>query len=168
MATIKNQTNKEENKKFVFTSKNVEEITEQISDGIVIKRYMNPWFSNEVGVRRSGISFGITPEEFQEYLKCADSVHYFAEKYCKIKREDGTIGPIKLRDYQKDILDLYQNPRVILCASRQSGKCFSFTGKVLVENMGEISIGYLYYKLLANIRKLTFLEKIKLSLYKLL
>jgi len=97
-----------------------------------------------------------------------DDIHHFAEKYCQIKREDGSIGPIILRDYQKDILDLYKNPRVILCASRQSGKCFSFTGKVLQENGYEISIGNLYYQILSKYRKLTFLEKIKLFLYKLI
>lgn len=166
MTTTKKQ-HQEENKKFVFNSKNISEITEQMSDGVIIKRYMNPWFKNEVGVRRSGISFGITPEEFQEYIRCMDDIHYFAEKYCQIKREDGSIGPIKLRDYQKDILDLYKNPRVILCASRQSGKCFSFTGEVLQENGSEISIGNLYYQLLSKYRKLTFLEKIKVFLYKL-
>jgi hypothetical protein len=155
----------EENKKFVFTSKNIEEITEQISDGVVIKRYMNPWFSNEVGVRRSGISFGITSDEFQEYLKCADSVHYFAEKYCKIKREDGTIGPIKLRDYQKDILELYKNPRVILCASRQSGKCSIFNTSVQISEDKYERIGIIYYNIISLHRKLTFLEKLKIKMY---
>lgn len=53
-------------------------------------------------------------------------MQYFAEKYCKIKREDGSIGPMKLRDYQKDILDLYDQSRFsILMASRQIGKCFT-------------------------------------------
>jgi hypothetical protein len=165
MATAKNQTIKEENKKFVFTSKNIEEITEQISDGIVIKRYMNPWFSNEVGVRRSGISFGITSDEFQEYLKCADSVHYFAEKYCKIKREDGTIGPIKLRDYQKDILELYKNPRVILCASRQSGKCSTFNTLIQIKEDRYERVGVIYYNIISKYRTLTFLEKMKIKLY---
>ena len=131
MAVTKNQAQQEENKKFIFTSKNVAEITEQISDGIIIKRYQNPWFKGEVGVRRTGISFGITPDEFQEYIKCMDNIHYFAEKYCQIKREDGTIGPIKLRDYQKGILDLYKNPRVILCASRQSGKTINAAISIL-------------------------------------
>ena len=122
MTIAKKQQQQEENKKFIFTTKNVSEISEQMSDGVIIKRYMNPWFKGEVGVRRSGISFGITQDEVQEYIRCMDDVQYFAEKYCQIKREDGSIGPIKLRDYQKGILDLYKNPRVILCASRQSGK----------------------------------------------
>lgn len=53
-------------------------------------------------------------------------MQYFAEKYCKIKREDGSIGPMKLRDYQKDILNLYDKSRFsILMASRQVGKTVS-------------------------------------------
>lgn len=114
---------KDDEKKFTFTSKNIEDITQKINDGYVLKRHMNPWFKNEVGVRRAGISFGITDPEFSEYVKCKLDIKYFAEKYCKIKREDGSIGPIFLRDYQKDILDLYNNNRFsILMSSRQSGK----------------------------------------------
>ena len=121
MAAIKKQ--QEIEKKFVFTSENIEEITQKISDGYVIKRYQNPWFKNEVGVRRSGITFALSDYEIQEYIKCKLDIHYFAEKYCKVKREDGSIGNIRLRDYQKDILDLYTKNRFsILCASRQAGK----------------------------------------------
>ena len=112
-----------EDKKFIFTSKNIEEITDKINDGYVIKRYQNPWFKNEIGVRRSGLSFAMTDEEIQEYIQCKLDINYFAEKYCKVKREDGSIGAIKLRDYQEDILELYTKNRYsILCASRQIGK----------------------------------------------
>ena len=116
-------TKKQEERKFVFTSKNVDEITAQINDGYVIKRYQNPWFKGEVGVRRSGITFAMTQDELQEYIKCKLDIHYFAEHYCRIKREDGSIGKIKLRPYQKDILNLYTKNRFsILMSSRQSGK----------------------------------------------
>jgi hypothetical protein len=37
-------------KKFIFNSKNVQEITDQINDGYIIKRFQNPWFKNEIGV----------------------------------------------------------------------------------------------------------------------
>lgn len=112
-----------EEKKFVFNSQNVEQVTEQINDGYVIKRYQNPWFKNEVGVRRSGITFAMTESEIQEFIKCKINIHYFAEKYCKIKREDGSVGEIEVRPYQKDILDLYTKNRYsILMSSRQSGK----------------------------------------------
>lgn len=113
-------------KKFIFNSKNVEEITNKINDGYIIKRFENPWFKNEIGVRRSGITFGITDPELQEYIKCKLDIHYFAEKYCRVKTEDGSVGNIKLRDYQKEILDLYTKNRFsILCGSRQIGKTVS-------------------------------------------
>jgi superfamily II DNA or RNA helicase len=47
------------------------------------------------------------------------------KKYCHTKREDGTVG-IKLRPYQRDILDNFMGHRFnILMSSRQSGKTIS-------------------------------------------
>ena len=92
-------------RQMVFTTKLVDESTDKINDGIVIKRYQNPWLKSEVGLRRSGVSFKMTQDEQSEYIKCALDVHYFTEKYCKVKTEDGSINNIKLREYQKEILD---------------------------------------------------------------
>ena len=91
-------------RQMVFTTKLVDESTDKINDGIVIKRYQNPWLKSEVGLRRSGVSFKMTQDEQAEYIKCALDVHYFTEKYCKVKTEDGSINNIKLREYQKEIL----------------------------------------------------------------
>lgn len=113
-------------RQMIFTSKLVDEATDKINDGIVIKRYQNPWLKGEVGLRRSGVTFKMTPEEQEEYVKCALDIHHFTEKYCKVKTEDGSVGSIKLRDYQKDILDNFVNNRFnILMASRQVGKTIS-------------------------------------------
>lgn len=113
-------------RQFIFDTKSVEEITNKINDGYVIKRFQNPWFKNEIGVRRSGITFALSDDELKEYIRCKLDIHYFAEKYCKIKTEDGSIGPMKLRDYQKDILNLYHDNRFsILMGSRQIGKTIS-------------------------------------------
>ena len=156
----------EELRKFVFNSELVEELTQKINDGIVLKRYQNPWFKNEIGNRRAGITFAMTPEEITEYIKCKTDIKYFAQKYCKIKVEDGSIKNLTLRDYQIDILELYQNRKSILCGSRQIGKCFSFTTEVLFEKGIKKMIGIIYYEELKKIRPLTFLEKTKLFLYK--
>ncbi|MCK9445826.1 hypothetical protein M0Q50_02920, partial [bacterium] len=111
----------------VMTTKRIEEIRQRENMGEKIKRDEKLWFSGIKDIRKSNISFAMTNEEMQEYLKCKLSVQYFAEKYCKIKREDGSIGSIKLRDYQKKIMDLYVNNRfAILMASRQTGKCNLF------------------------------------------
>ena len=132
-------------KQMVFTTKLVEEATDKINDGIVIKRYQNPWLKSEVGLRRSGISFKMNISEQQEYVKCAFDIHYFVEKYCKVKREDGSIGSIKLRDYQKEILNSFVDNRFsILMASRQVGKTISSSifmlHKILFDNDKNIMI----------------------------
>lgn len=122
MAAKANETERQ----MVFTSKIVDEATEKINDGIVVKRYQNPWLKSEVGIRRAGVSFRMSAEEQQEYVRCALDIHYFTEKYCKTKREDGSVGSIMLRDYQKEILDNFVNNRFnILMASRQVGKTVS-------------------------------------------
>jgi len=113
-------------KQMIFTTKLVDESTDKINDGIVIKRYQNPWLKSEVGLRRAGVSFRMSPEEQEEYIKCALDIHYFTEQYCKVKTEDGSVGQIKLREYQKEILDNFVNSRFnILMASRQVGKTIS-------------------------------------------
>lgn len=110
-------------KKVVFTSELVEKTTQRINDGEKVQRFENPWFQSEIGVRRAGITFKLSDYEIQEYIRCKLDIHYFAEKYCKVKTEDGSIQNIKLRDYQKDILDLYTKNRFsILMGSRQIGK----------------------------------------------
>ena len=159
----------EKEKQMVFTSKLVDDATDKINDGVVVKRYQNPWLKGEVGIRRSGVTFKMSPAEQQEYIRCALDIHYFTEQYCKTKREDGSVGSITLRDYQKDILDNFVNSRFnILMASRQVGKCFSFNTLCSIEKDGVIidfRIGKLYYYMLSKERSLTLLEKIKIKLY---
>lgn len=117
---------KEIERQMVFTTVLVDAATDKINDGIVIKKYQNPWLKGEIGIRRSGVTFRMTPEEQQEYIRCAIDIHYFTEKYCKTKREDGSVGSITLRDYQREILDNFTNNRFnILMASRQVGKTVS-------------------------------------------
>ena len=156
-------------KQMIFTTKSVDEATNKINDGIVVKKYQNPWLKSEIGLRRSGVTFKMTPDEQQEYIKCALDVHYFTEKYCKVKTEDGSIDNIKLRDYQVNILDNFMNSRFnILMASRQVGKCFSFNTIVSIEIDGlqyDIRFGSLYYSMISKERNLNFIEKLKIKLY---
>lgn len=110
-------------RQFVFTTKEVEAIIEKSSMGFSIPRHMNPWFKNQVGVRKTGCPFGWTQEEINEFTKCKLDVHYFANNFCKIKTEDGTVKQMKLRKYQYKVLDVYDRNRfVINMSSRQTGK----------------------------------------------
>ena len=87
-----------------------------------------PFFEKTIGLRKSGITFGFTDNEvngneLEEYTKCKIDINYFANNYCFIKSEDGAFHKMTLRDYQYDILDLYDNNKLsILMASRQVGK----------------------------------------------
>jgi superfamily II DNA or RNA helicase len=76
---------------------------------------------SEIGIR-SGISFKMSADEQTEYVRCARYITLFIV----ILREDGTVGKIKLRPYQRDILDNFMGHRFnILMSSRQSGKTIS-------------------------------------------
>jgi len=160
---------KEEEKQIVFDTNLVNSATQDLNDGIILKRYQNPWLKGEIGVKRTGIVFKMSAEEQQEYIRCALDIHYFTEKYCKTKREDGSIGSITLREYQEEILDNFvQNRFNILMAARQIGKCFSFNTLCSIEKDGikiDFRIGKLYYYMLNRERSLTILEKIKIKLY---
>lgn len=64
-----------------------------------------------------------TPEMLQEFLKCANDPIYFAEKYIQIVHVDRGLIPIRLYDYQKDIIEKITNHRrVTVVTSRQAGK----------------------------------------------
>lgn len=113
-------TKKQEEKQFVFNSDNIEEIIEKKNNGVAVPRHMNPWFKNDVGVRKRGCPYAFTQYELEEYTKCATDIHYFANNYCKIKTEDGQVRQMQLRDYQYKVLDMYTKNRFTLnMSSRQ-------------------------------------------------
>ena len=157
----------------IITTQRVDEILEREKLALPLKRTEKLWFNSNEGVRKKGVRFAMTPSEIEEYIKCKLSVYYFAENYCKIKLEDGTVGQMHLRDYQKDIIKLYtENRYSILMASRQVGKCLTFNALVnIMDENGKIfrvNLGKIYYENIRKYRKLTFLEKIKIFLYNLL
>ena len=58
-------------------------------------------------------------EQIQELLRCANDPIYWAEKYIKIVHVDHGIMPIKLYDFQKEIiLATLTNRRVIVLTGR--------------------------------------------------
>ena len=151
----------------VITTKKVNEIKEKEKYALKLKRTEILWHSRNRGVRKGGISFAMTKAEREEYIKCKLSVFYFAQKYCKIKREDGTIGEITLRRYQKEIIKLFNDNRYsILMASRQTGKTISAAIYILWYILFNSNKGVM---IVANKSKTTkeIINKIK-GIYKLL
>lgn len=74
-------------------------------------------------LKKSRKQIAWSQEMLQEWLKCAQDPIYFAEKYIKIVHVDHGFIPIKLYDYQKEIIQkLTNNRRVTVVTSRQAGK----------------------------------------------
>lgn len=77
----------------------------------------------------------MTLEQVQEYIKCANDPIYWAEKYIKIVHVDHGIIPIKLYDFQKEIiLATLTNRRVIVLTGRQQGKCIKGNTIINIRN----------------------------------
>lgn len=149
-----------------WSSKKVDDFLLSVEDGL-IDISKGPFHGGNTNYRKANIVFDYTNEEIQELTRCANDIIYFAESFCKVMTDDG-LKKIKLRDYQKDLLRGYRENRFNIClASRQIGKCFFFNTQVLVKDGNKIHPAILYYELLKKERGLTFLQKIKLKLYKL-
>lgn len=163
--------NKNTHKQMVFDTDKIHEATQKLVDGYILKRHENPWRKGEIGVRRSNVTFEMTEHEQEEYIKCALDPHHFAEKYCKVKREDGAIDTIPLRDYQEEILDNFvQHSLNILMASRQTGKCLSLMSNVLVydfttKSLTKTPLFELYFN---NKENKTVYDRAKYLLYKII
>ena len=74
-------------------------------------------------LKKSRKAIAWTTEMLQEFLKCAQDPIYFAEKYIQIVHVDRGLIPIRLYDYQKEIIvNITNHRRVTVCTSRQAGK----------------------------------------------
>lgn len=116
----------------IVTTDIINKVTDKIAAGNKLisdaKEELNIklWYDNEEGIRKAGILFEMSQFEKEEYLKCKNDIFYFAETYCKIKLKSGETREIVLRDYQKEIIDMYVNNRFSLLASApQMGKTIS-------------------------------------------
>lgn len=89
-------------------------------------------FNGNPNLKKSNQPFEWTPELVQEYLKCSEDPIYFAETYMKIVNVDMGLIPIKLYDYQRDmILSMHENRNSIFATARQAGKTTSVTAYLL-------------------------------------
>ena len=113
-----------------LNTQKVNDIINKYNQGLSLKEDVKIWYDNNIGVRKSNLPFILNEQELNEWEKCKLDVHYFAENYCKIQTGNGIVQ-IKLRDYQKDILDLFKNKHCILNSSRQMGKTVSTSISIL-------------------------------------
>lgn len=78
-------------------------------------------------LRASGESIEYTKELIDEYIRCKEDIIYFAEKYFYISSIDGGRHVIKLYEFQKKVLKVYDSPpdeksHIIMMMARQMGK----------------------------------------------
>lgn len=74
-------------------------------------------------LKRAGVGIDWTPELIEEYVRCSEDPMYFIQKYIKIINVDDGLVPLKLHEYQKEMLDAAVNNRfVVFATARQVGK----------------------------------------------
>jgi len=93
-----------------------------------------------------GVQQQFTPEQVQEYIKCANDPVYFVEKYVKIVAVDKGLVPFEMYDFQRDLISkLHANRFVIGKLPRQVGKALPLYTKIPTPNgwttMGSLNIG---------------------------
>jgi hypothetical protein len=73
-----------------------------------------------------------TPEQIEEYMKCAEDPVYFIEKYIKVVHLDHGLVPFELYPFQRKIVEAVHNNRFVVCKlPRQSGKSTTVTSYLL-------------------------------------
>lgn len=83
-------------------------------------------------LKKSGSNITWTKEQIEEFEKCSKDPIYFIEKYLKVIDADVGLISIKLRDYQKKMVNSFHGRRrTIVTTCRRSGKSTSVCGYIL-------------------------------------
>jgi len=89
-------------------------------------------YNANVNLKASGVKVQFTPEQVQEWLKCAADPIYFIEEYCKIVSLDHGLIPFKLYDCQREkVKIIHENRKIILMEGRQQGKTTTSAAYIL-------------------------------------
>lgn len=74
-------------------------------------------------LKKAGVKLDYTKEQVDEYIKCAADPVYFAENYIRIVNVDRGLMPFEMWDFQKDMLNLFNDNRFCITkCPRQVGK----------------------------------------------
>jgi hypothetical protein len=89
-------------------------------------------YNANVNLKAANVSVQFTPEQVEEYMKCAADPIYFIENYCMIVSLDHGLIPFKLYDCQVEkVKIIHENRRVILMEGRQQGKTTTSAAYIL-------------------------------------
>lgn len=127
---------------------------------------MADFYNGNPLLKKARIKISWTHEQVQEWLKCSQDPIYFAEKYIQIVHVDHGLIPIRLYDYQKDIIHkITTSRRVSVCTSRQAGKAISLDTELPLygggfKTMRDVVIGDLLIGRDGKPTKITFKSEI--------
>ncbi len=80
-------------------------------------------FQGNMKLKRPGEKFAWTKEQQEEYFRCSQDPVYFVENYIKVIHVDHGLVPLKLFDYQLEMLrSMAFNRNTIITTARQIGK----------------------------------------------
>ena len=80
-------------------------------------------YRDNVNLKPYGIKIDFTPDQIEEYLKCAADPIYFATRYMKAVSLDEGLIPYHPYPYQRKMIEMCASNRFVICKlPRQSGK----------------------------------------------
>lgn len=83
-------------------------------------------------LKRCGVKIDFTPEQVEEYIKCAKDPVYFIQNYVNIVHVDRGVVPFEMWDFQKDMISTFHENRfTIVRCPRQVGKTVSSVSYIL-------------------------------------
>ena len=71
-------------------------------------------------IKRAGVETKYTQEQIAEYQKCSEDPTHFIEKYTQIISLDEGLVPFKLRGYQENLINHFNDNRFSVVLSRSS------------------------------------------------
>lgn len=100
-------------------------------------------------LKRANIPVEFTQEQVEEFIKCSQSPLYFIENYIQIVNIDQGLIPFSMYDFQKEIVELVEKERFVICKMpRQTGKTTTVAAVLLWYTMfhEDFSIAILAHK----------------------
>jgi hypothetical protein len=118
-------------------------------------------YRDNVNLKPYGVKIDFTPEQVEEYVKCASDPIYFATRYMKAVSLDEGLIPYHPYPYQKKMIETCAKNRFVICKlPRQSGKTLTMCAYLLWNVMFNQDINV---AVLANKKTIAYeiLERIK-------
>lgn len=83
-------------------------------------------------LKRANVPVEFSNEQVEEFVKCSQSPLYFIENYIRIVNIDQGLIPFHMYDFQKEIVELVENERFVICKMpRQTGKTTTIAAVLL-------------------------------------